>query len=189
MKFIMVNRAYGTKVCPTMCSQFSADGLVWSDKVATINGPNNILVGLGHAKPGIVAVPGAFISSQTLMLCPTGVKMTVGSEGYYCGTPGTPSYYKRQPADVVGGGMCLMISIDGIHWSLFKKTWPLGGMYTTAAGLTFDEDGAALTYAVVFAAGSLPWTRTGHIHYMNFTAVHPNGTMDAELASAIAKLQ
>lgn len=24
--------------------------------------------------------------------------------------------------------------------------------------------------------------------YMNFTAVHPNGTMDAELASAIAKL-
>jgi hypothetical protein len=84
--------------------------------------------------------------------------------------------------------MCLMISKDGIHWSLFKKTWPLSGMYTTAAGLTFDADGAALTYAIVFAAGSLPWSRSGHIYYMNFTAVHPNGTMDAELATAIAKL-
>ena len=30
-----------------------------------------------------------------------------------------------------------------------------------AAGLTFDEEGAALTYAIVFAAGSLPWSRTG----------------------------
>ena len=28
----------------------------------------------------------------------------------------------------------------------------------------------------------------GHIYYMNFTAVHPNGTMDDELATAIAKL-
>ena len=28
----------------------------------------------------------------------------------------------------------------------------------------------------------------GHIYYQNFTAVHPNGTMDAELAAAIAKL-
>jgi len=60
-------------------------------------------------------------------------------------------------------------------------------MYSTAAGLTFDDDGAALTYGIVFAAGSLPWSRSGHIYYMNFT-VHPNGTMDAELASAIAKL-
>merc|ERR1712166_939906 len=88
----------------------------------------NILVGQGHAKPGIVAVPGAFISSQTLLLCPTGVPMGVDySDGaQYCGTPGTPSYYKRQPGDVIGGGMCLMISKDGIHWSLFKKTWPIG---------------------------------------------------------------
>ena len=29
---------------------------------------------------------------------------------------------------------------------------------------------------------------TGNLIYMNFTAVHPNGTMDGELASAIAKL-
>ena len=190
MKFIMVSRSLGphAKVCKTMCTQFSADGLVWSEPVATINGPNNIDVGQGHAKPGIVAVPGAFISSQTLLLCPTGVKMAGSGGQVYCGTPGTPSYYKRQPDDVLGGGMCLMISKDGIHWSLFKKTWPIGGMYTTAAGLTFDEDGAALTYAIVFAAGSLPWSRSGHIYYMNFTAVHPNGTMDAELASAIAKL-
>ena len=61
-------------------------------------------------------------------------------------------------------------------------------MYSTATGLTFDEEGAALTYAIVFAAGSLPAMRTGNIMYMNFTAVHPNGTMDAELESAIAKL-
>ena len=56
-----------------------------------------------------------------------------------------------------------MISKDGIHWSLFKKTWPISGMYTTAAGLTFDEEGAALTYGIVFAAGDLPWSRTGHL--------------------------
>ena len=29
---------------------------------------------------------------------------------------------------------------------------------------------------------------TGNLIYMNFTAVHPNGTMDAELATAISKL-
>ena len=62
-------------------------------------------------------------------------------------------------------------------------------MYTTAAGLTFDAEGAALTYGIVFAAGSLPVTRTGNIYYMNFTAVHPNGTMDGELATAIANLK
>ena len=106
-----------------------------------------------------------------------------------CGTPGTPTYRKRQPSDVLGSGMCLMISIDGVHWSLFKKTWPIGGMYSTAAGLTFDEEGAALTYGIVFAGGSLPWSRSGHIYYMNFTAVHPNGTMDAELAQAITELK
>ena len=41
------------------------------------------------------------------------------------------------------------------HWSLFKKLWPFGGMYTTMAALTTDKEGAALTYAVIFAAGSL----------------------------------
>ena len=165
---------------------FSA-GVTWSKQIPTINA-NNLLVGQGHAKPGVVAVPGAFISSQTLLLCPTGVKMSGGLGHEVCGTPGTPSYRTRQPDDVLGAGMCLMISKDGIHWSLFKKTWPIGGMYSTAAGLTFDEEGAALTYGIVFAAGSLPWSRSGHIYYMNFTAVHPNGTMDGELAAAIAKL-
>ena len=105
-----------------------------------------------------------------------------------CGTPGSPSYRERQPDDVYESGMCLMISKDGVHWSLFKKTWPIGGMYSTAAGLTFDEEGAALTYGIVFTGGRLPVAPTGNIMYMNFTAVHPNGTMDAELASAIAKL-
>jgi hypothetical protein len=136
MKFIMVNRAYGNKECPTMCSQFSADGLVWGERTPAINGPDNILVGQGHAQPGIVSVPGAFISSQTLELCPTGVKVNPDQS---CGVPGTPSYRPRQPSDVFNSGMCLMISIDGIHWSLFKKTWPIGGMYTTATGLKFDE--------------------------------------------------
>jgi hypothetical protein len=52
MKFIMVSRSLGThaKVCKTMCTQFSADGLVWSEPIDTINGPNKILV--GQAKPG-----------------------------------------------------------------------------------------------------------------------------------------
>ena len=81
-----------------------------------------------------------------------------------------------------------MISKDGVHWSLFKKTWPIGGMYSTVAGLTFDADGAALTYGIVFAAGTMPVGRSGNIYYMNFTAVHPNGTVDAELATAIARL-
>jgi hypothetical protein len=160
MKYIMVNRAAGP-VCRTMCSQFSADGKVWGRQIPTINGPDNILVGQGHAKPGIVAVPGAFISSQTLALCPTGVKM---NPDFSCGIPGTPAYFKREPDDVVGSGMALMISIDGIHWSLFKKTWPKSGMYTTAAGLTFDENGAALTYGIVFAAGSTPVGRSGTIY-------------------------
>jgi len=143
MKFIMVSRANGGGCRGhTMCAQFSADGLVWSAPAATVNA-GQLLVGQGHAKPGIVAVPGAFISSQTLELCPTGVKMNPDQS---CGTPGTPSYRQRQPDDVLGSGMCLMISIDGVHWSLFKKTWPIGGMYTTAAGLTFDEAEAALTY-------------------------------------------
>ena len=185
MKFIMINRAYENKECPSACVQFSADGLVWTSRIASINGPDNISVGQGHAKPGIVAVPGAFIWSATLQRCPVGVKVNPDQS---CGVPGTPSYRPRQPSDVVNSGMCLMISKDGIHWSLFKKTWPVSGMYTTAAGLTFDEEGAALTYGIVFAAGDLPWSRTGHIYYKNFTAVHPNGTMDAELANAIAKL-
>ena len=121
--------------------------------------------------------------STLTQLCPNGVK---ANRDQSCGTPGTPSYYTRQPDDVYESGMCLMISIDGVHWSLFKKTWPIHGMYTTAAGLTFDAEGAALTYAIVFAAASL--SQSPGIMYMNFTAVHPNGTMDAELASAIAKL-
>ena len=53
MKFIMINWACSNKECPTACVQFSADGLVWSERTAAINGPDNILVGQGHAKPGI----------------------------------------------------------------------------------------------------------------------------------------
>jgi hypothetical protein len=159
MKYIMVNREGFPSWEKTMGVQFSVDGVVWGKQYAT-NNSNNILVGQGHAKPGIVAVPGAFISSQTLEQCPTGILMNLDMS---CGIPGTPAYKKRQPDDVVGSGMALMISIDGIHWSLFKKLWPIGGMYTTAAGLTFDANGAALTYGIVFAAGTLPATKTGAV--------------------------
>ena len=123
-KFLMVNRAAGP-LCKTMCSQFSADGVVWGRQIPTVNA-DDIVVGQGHAKPGVVAVPGAFISSQTLELCPAGVKVNPDQS---CGVPGTPSYRARRPSDVVGSGMCLMISIDGVHWSLFKKTWPIGAVF------------------------------------------------------------
>lgn len=89
MKYVMVNRAAGRN-CPTMCVQFSADGVVWGKQQATKNdnASKPLLVGQGHAKPGIVAVPGALISSQTLELCPPGVKM---NHDLSCGTPGMDS--------------------------------------------------------------------------------------------------
>merc|ERR1719272_382127 len=102
MKYLMVNRAAG-KVCPTMCTQFSADGLVWTKQIPTISTDHGhtISTGQGHAKPGVVAVPGAFISSQTLLLCPPGectrsgpTKCAPGHGSEFCGTPGTPSYRK-----------------------------------------------------------------------------------------------
>lgn len=184
MKYLMVVRAAGQFHPNVMAIQFSADGVVWTPERPSNNGGVN--VGQGHAKPGVVAVAGgAFISSQTLLLCPYGV---VVNPDMSCGAPGTPGHRKRQPSDVLGGGMGLMISKDAINWQLFKKTWPIGGMYTTAAALTTDDEGAALTFGIVFAGGQLPVTKTGTIYYMNFTAMHPNGTLDAELAAAIAKL-
>ncbi len=48
---------------------------------------------------------------------------------------------------------------DGTNWTLFKKTWPIQGMYTTAAALSVNAEGAALTYGIVFAAGSLPTSK------------------------------
>ena len=84
--------------------------------------------------------------------------------------------------------LLLASGAQGVNWRLFKKLWPIGGMYTTMAGLTFDASGAALTFGVVFSAGSLPVSKTGTIYFMNFTAVNADGTMDSELATAIAKL-
>ena len=43
-------------------------------------------------------------------------------------------------------------------------------MYTTMAGLTFDENGAALTYGVVFSAGTGGGLSTGTVFYQNFSA-------------------
>ena len=118
-------------------------------------------------------------------MCKKGVKANADMS---CGVKGSANYTERKPGDVLGTGMGLLISKDGTNWSLFKKTWPMQGMYTTAAALSVDAEGAALTYGVVFAAGSLPTSKTGTIYFMNFTAVHKNGTVDAELAAALAKL-
>ena len=105
-----------------------------------------------QGKPGLVAVPGALLSSQQISSCPLGLPQNPDTS---CGTPGSANHTTRKPTDVVGHGMGLLISKDGVHWSLFKKLWPFGGMYTTMAALTTDKEGAALTYAVIFAAGSL----------------------------------
>ena len=106
MKFLMVSRSLGAHaaVCKTMCTQFSADGLVWSSPLATINA-DNISVGQGHAKPGVVAVPGAFISSQTLLLCPVGV---VQNRDQSCGTPcARPAQTPRHVTILVRKCTCL----------------------------------------------------------------------------------
>jgi hypothetical protein len=67
--------------------------------------------------------------------------------------------------------MGLLASKDGIHWKLLRKIWPFGGMYTTMAALTTDSNGAALTYAIIFAAGSMGGADggTGTVYYQNYT--------------------
>ena len=60
--------------------------------------------------------------------------------------------------------MGLLISKDGTQWSLFKKIWPIHGIYTTAAAPSVDTGGAVLTYGIVFAASSLPTSKTGTIY-------------------------
>ena len=123
---------------------------------------------------------------QIIALCKKG--LTVNTD-MTCGTAGSANYTTRKPSDVLNYGMALLISKDGTNWTLFKKTWPIQGMYTTAAALTVNTEGAALTYGIIFAGGSLPTSKTGTIFFMNFTAVHLNGTVDGELADAIARLK
>ena len=43
-------------------------------------------------------------------------------------------------------------------------------MYTTLTGITFDADGAALTYGVIFSAGTSFGLGTGTVFWQNFTA-------------------
>ena len=185
MKLAMINRG-GAKASPTSCQiSFSADSVTWSKQVSTDNG--EVAVGTHHGKPGLVAVPGALLSSQQIMLCPKGLSMN--NADYSCGTPGSANYTRRKPSDVIGHGMALLISKDGVRWQLFKKLWPYGGMYTTMAALQTDQHGLATEYAVIFSGGNMGGVSgTGTVTYMNFTAVHPNGTMDAELAAAIGAL-
>ena len=42
-------------------------------------------------------------------------------------------------------------------------------MYTTMAALTTDAEGGALTYGVIYSAGTLGGTSTGTVYYQNFT--------------------
>jgi len=42
-------------------------------------------------------------------------------------------------------------------------------MYTTLAALTADKEGGALTYGVIFSAGSMGGLATGTVFYQNFT--------------------
>ena len=194
MKLAMINRG-GAKASPTSCQiSFSADSVSWSRQVSTDNG--QLVVGTHHGKPGLVAVAAgdsgsgaALLSSQQIALCPLGLRMN--NTDLSCGTPGSANYTQRKPSDVIGHGMGLLISKDGVHWKLFKKLWPFGGMYTTMAALETDADGLATKYAVIFSAGNMGGASgmgTGTITYMNFTAVHSNGTVDAELAAAIEAL-
>ena len=159
-KFVMINRA-GGKINPEAVGvAYSHDSLTWSREQQADNG--DLVAGHGHAKPGIVAVaPGAFISSQIISLCKKGVR---ANPNMTCGVPGSANYYARKPSDVLNYGMGLLISKDGTNWTLFKKIWPIQGMYTTAAALSVNAEGAALTYGVVFAAGALPTSKTGNIY-------------------------
>jgi hypothetical protein len=151
----MINRA-GGKVNPEAVGvSYSNDSVTWSREIQANNG--DLVAGHGHAKPGIVAVaPGVFISSQIISLCPKGLRE---NSDMSCGTPGSANYTIRKPSDVLSYGMGLLMSRDGRNWQLFKKVWPIQGMYTTAAALTVDSHGAARTYGIVFAAGSLPTSK------------------------------
>ena len=54
------------------------------------------------------------------------------------------------------------------HWSLFKKLWPFGGMYTTMAALTTDKEGR---YVSVWADKSfLGESSRDFIFPMNFSS-------------------
>ena len=142
MKLAMINRG-GAKASPTSCQiSFSADSVSWSRQASTDNG--QLVVGTHHGKPGLVAVAAgdsgsgaALLSSQQIALCPLGLRMN--NTDLSCGTPGSANYTQRKPSDVIGHGMGLLISKDGVHWKLFKKLWPFGGMYTTMAALETDK--------------------------------------------------
>ena len=147
MKLAMINRG-GAKASPTSCQiSFSADTVTWSKQISTDNG--ELVVGTHHGKPGLVAVPGALLSSQQISGCPKGLRQN-GAD-LSCGTPGSANFTKRKPSDVISHGMALLISKDGVHWSLFKKLWPYAGMYTTMAALETDKDGLATKYGVIFS--------------------------------------
>eukprot|EP01052_Picozoa_sp_SAG31_P016147 SAG31_NODE_1059_length_10117_cov_4.434917_7_plen_224_part_00 len=116
---------------PTTSMSFSNDSINWVHSVPyTTNG--NTEVGTGHGKPGLLGVPGGLLSTQMIV----------------------KPLAERVPSDVVGIGMGLLASKDGVRYKLIRKLWPYGGGYTTLAPFEVDEHGAALTYGVIYEAGS-----------------------------------
>lgn len=160
-KYAMIHRG-GAKESPNTCQiTFSKDGQHWSPLVSTNNG--DLAVQTHHGKPGLVAVPGALISSQGILQCRLGEAFN--HDDGSCGA----SHTQREPSDVVNSGMGLLISKDGVSWQLYKKIWPFAGMYSTLAALTTDDEGAALSFGVLFSAGTLGGPSTGTVYYQNFS--------------------
>jgi hypothetical protein len=128
---------------------FSNDTVTWSRKSAT---KADVNVNIHHDKPGIVGIPGGLMVSHPLGQCPIGVRTC-----------------DRKPSDVIGSGMGLFISKDGITWKLLKRIWPFGGMYSTLIPLTVDKDGGALTYAVIYTGGAIGFNAIAVVNFQNFT--------------------
>jgi hypothetical protein len=143
-KYAMINRArVGTAI------SFSNDTVNWTPQVPT---HSDALWSSRHSKPGIVSVPGGLVMSGQLMQCPVGVRGCA-----------------RKPSDVIAFGFALYISRDGINWKLLRRLWPYGGMYSTMIPLTVDKDGAALTYAVVYACGAIGESIIGKVNFAKFS--------------------
>eukprot|EP01043_Picozoa_sp_COSAG02_P031186 COSAG02_NODE_2024_length_10084_cov_130.539509_3_plen_210_part_00 len=125
MKYAMIHRG-GDKSSPTSCGIQFADAMAatWSKEVSTKNG--DVVVGTHHGKPGLVGVPGALISSQQIEQCPLGsvlVMRDIGgvAQNLGCNDTTTGVVTPRSPNDVVGHGMGLLISKDGVNWKLYAS--------------------------------------------------------------------
>jgi len=139
-------RGQNASMGPTASVSFSNDTLNWGPEIYTTN---DVVVGTGHGKPGLVSIPGGIVTTQIIM---------------------QPNKESRTPSDVVGSGMGLLASKDGINYKLLRKLWPYEGGYTTIAPFDVDASGAALTYGIVFEAGDASLGRFAQIVFQNFSS-------------------